>query len=272
MNDETLKRMSRLVNPIFLKTAHRIASQQATALTMPSSAKQFAEMMASQQAAMERALASSPAIESILNRQESLDRIAKSFYRVMGAVDQSEPEWLSELNNRVSDISLDDMNTVSIENDLEAAADQLDKVEDGKSFFTVFSKLHPTVQTFLCFLIFHVILQQLNSISANLLTPKVESLLESNKAPDREKIREIKQIPLSLSEVNTNHLRFITGNNVRLRAHPSTKSEILDELAFGQIVTVLSKERNWIEVTYEYENGEILSGWVFTRYTAKFVK
>lgn len=86
------------------------------------------------------------------------------------------------------------------------------------------------------------------------------------------KIKGIKNTPLALKDVDTTDLRFITGNNVRLLASPSANSEIYDELIFGQAVTVLTKRRNWIEVMYEYEDGEPMSGWVFTKYTAKFVK
>ena len=118
----------------------------------------------------------------------------------------------------------------------------------------------------------NIIVPQINSISANLLTPIVESYLDGNDADERKKIRDIKKLPLSTSEITTDNLRFITGNNVRLRESPSTNSAILDELVLGQVVTVLSKEKNWIEVMYAYEQEEVWHGWVFTRYKAKFVR
>lgn len=102
--------------------------------------------------------------------------------------------------------------------------------------------------------------------------PVIESYLQDDKLSNREKVKGIKETPLLLNNVTTDGLRFITGNGVLLRSKPSTKSEILDELLLGQVVTVLSKDRNWIEVTYKYENGEAMSGWVFTRYTAKFIR
>ena len=76
------------------------------------------------------------------------------------------------------------------------------------------------------------------------------------------------KIKIEESIVELGRLRFISGDNVRLRAGPSTKTKILDELTLGQVVTVISKKRNWIEV--EYEDGEYFHGWVFTRYTSKF--
>ena len=40
----------------------------------------------------------------------------------------------------------------------------------------------------------------------------------------------------------------------------------------GQVATVVSKNKNWIEVVYECEDGTLLTGWVFTRYTSRFVR
>ena len=65
------------------------------------------------------------------------------------------------------------------------------------------------------------------------------------------------------------NLKEFALNENRLRFELSTRLEILDELVIGQIVT---KNKNGIEVIYEYDDGELKSGWFFTRYTAKFVK
>jgi uncharacterized protein YgiM (DUF1202 family) len=115
-------------------------------------------------------------------------------------------------------------------------------------------------------------LPMLNNISANLITPYVQKYLQTENLSDKEKIKKIKKVKIENSIIEINQLRFITGNNVRLRSGPSTRTEILDELSLGQVVTVISKKRNWIEVEYEYDEGEYLRGWVFTTYTAKFKK
>jgi uncharacterized protein YgiM (DUF1202 family) len=70
--------------------------------------------------------------------------------------------------------------------------------------------------------------------------------------------------------IDIENLRFVTRNNVKLRAKASTKSEVLDELVIGQVVTVLSKKKNWAEVVYQYDDGPALHGWILTTYTAKF--
>ena len=172
-----------------------------------------------------------------------------------------------EIENDISTIDID-----NVSNDFEKAAKYLYNTPDSNSFFQIFSKLPNLIKTLFLFLILNVFLSQINSISANLLTPMVESYLMINKLSSREKINSIKRLPLTIDKVDTQSLRFITGNNVLLRKSHSRKSEIIDEMTLGQVVTVLSKKRNWIEIKYEYDDGEVLQGWVFTRYTAKFKK
>jgi len=159
----------------------------------------------------------------------------------------------------------------TLENEFQSATEMLTDSEDSKSFFEIFNNLPPFIQLVLATFFLHVFLPQINSISANLITPTVESyLLESDRA-DREKIKDISVLPRKIEGIDTSGLRFITGNNVRLRADASTNSEILDEMIFGQVVTVHSKNKNWIEISYKYENGTEMHGWVFTRYSSRFV-
>jgi hypothetical protein len=142
----------------------------------------------------------------------------------------------------------------------------------GHSFIQKFRNSHPLVQQFIYFIFIQIIFSQINSISANLLTPHVELYLHEKNITQREQINKIKKLPLTVKNIDTNQLRFITGNNVRLRKSPSTNSEILDEMELGKIVTVLSKKRNWINVEYTYKDGTAITGWVFTIYTKRFKK
>jgi uncharacterized protein YgiM (DUF1202 family) len=159
-----------------------------------------------------------------------------------------------------------------IEGSFGEAIEHLLSANDSHMFLGLFNKLSPFLQAFIFFVLLHVFLPQINNIASNLITPHIESYLRESRLSDREKINAIKKMPRDLGELDTDLLRFITGNNVRLRKHPSVKSEILDELILGQVVTVISKKKNWIQVEYEYENGDVMTGWVFTRYTARFVR
>lgn len=229
-----------------------------------SSANKALQSFASQQSAIDQAMA-------VMASSSGLKNAIKSFATASPVI-LTDSSYLSEMAQIVSGLDLDSINVSSIEGELENTESEFSSLESRANFISVFSNLPPFIQVILFFFLIHVFLPQVNSISANLITPMVDSYLEVSEKADRQKIKDIKSIPLALKEINTTDLRFITGNNVRLRANPSTNSEIYDELALGQVVTVLTKKRNWIEVTYEYEDGESMSGWVFTRYTAKFVK
>ncbi len=231
----------------------------------PSTIDKALASFAMQSSAIEKMIGSFSIQQSVI--EKTISSFANSSSLLVG-----EPSYLSELASIISTIDISALDVSSLENELEKSCSQLEKVDGGNSFVNVFRNLPPFVQAIFYYILINVFLAQVNSISANLLTPIVENYLESIVASDREKVKGIKKIPLSIGSVDTDGLRFITGNNVRLRINPSTNSEIIDGLVLGQVVTVLSKKRNWIEVMYEYENGESISGWVFTRYTAKFVQ
>ena len=201
----------------------------------------------------------------------SLEHAIKGF-ATASSVFLTDTSYFSKMAQVVSAVDLESIDISSIERELEDTESKFNLVESGKNFLSTFTNLPPVIQFILFSFLMHVILPQVNSISANLITPIVEGYLESNEKTDKQKIKDIKKISLTIMDINTTDLRFITGNNVHLRASPSTNAEIYDELLLGQIVTVLAKKRNWVEVMYEYKDGESMSGWVFTRYTAKFVK
>ncbi len=305
MNDEILKKIDRLINPSFLKHVRRfentfpvIPNQLAIDKAIASFATQQSVIdnaigsFATQHSAIDKAMAAfarpstiDKAIASFKVQQSAIEKVIGSFSCQQSAIEKTirslakssslligEPNYLSELACSISILDLSTLDTSSFEEELNQSSNQLDEVDDGKSLVNVFRNLPPLVQAILYYLLINVFLSQVNSISANLLTPIVENYLDSIDASDRDKVKGIKKIPLSLGNVDTDGLRFITGNNVRLRIKSSTNSEVIDELVLGQIVTVLSKNKNWIEVMYEYEDGESISGWVFTRYTSNFVQ
>lgn len=181
---------------------------------------------------------------------------------------------LSEMKESFTKFNFNDESIIEDEIDtlLVEASRHFSLAKNSRTFIEVFKKLPPLLQAFIYFIMLNVFLPQINNIASNLITPHIETFLKNSHKTNKENINEIKKIPHELNCDNIQALRFITGNNVRLRKSASTNAEILDELLLGQIVIVLSKKKNWIQVECEYEDGEVLTGWVFTRYTAKFHK
>lgn len=198
-----------------------------------------------------------------------------SFYKSIAALAQ--PAYFQSAVNIFNKQSLPTetlIEQINVEVDEEKIEERLSCVSnssDLSTFSIQFEKLPGYIQLIIIFIFMQILLPQLNNITANLVTPYVEEYLSSSSNNKNIKIKEISVIA-KREKIETTRLRFITGDNVRLRFGPSTSSEILDELQLGQVVTVLSKKKNWIEVQYSYDNNEILHGWVFTRYTAKFKK
>ena len=268
---------------------------KALGITKRSSAIQQAmKSFESHQSLMDKALGitkSSSAIQQAMKSFESQNYLTQknmsaisnsaSIFRSLEGLQQANvtkkinSDFLNNLASSISESSLSEyseLNEATMESDFQSATNDLSNTSDSNSFFLIFNKLPPFLQLILAMFFLQIFLPQLNSISANLLTPVVTNYLSQSVQTDREKVKNIKTLPRKIEGVDTTNLRFITGNNVRLRADSSINSSIMDEMVLGQVVTVHSKNKNWIEISYEYENGLSMHGWVFTRYTSRFVK
>jgi len=146
--------------------------------------------------------------------------------------------------------------------------DSISENNNFESFETLFSRIPFSVKIILIFMIMQIILPLINNISANLMTPYVDEVI--SEISDRDKVGVLKKIDLKEIDVPLKSLRFISGNNIRLRSEPTIKSEVVDMFRLGQVVVFLGKHKNWTNVMIQYENKEVISGWVFTRYVKKF--
>lgn len=167
-------------------------------------------------------------------------------------------------NNFFGDFLETELASAKLDHQLE----EIGKAQDSDSFAKAFSNLPPWIQFVLLSFILHLILPVAQNVIANLVTPHVEKLISSPVISEREKVKQLKAF--SLDELDLSNLRFVKTGRLLLRESPSTSSAIKDELQLGQVVTVINKQRNWTEISYAYENGEIIHGWVFSRYIEKF--
>lgn len=151
--------------------------------------------------------------------------------------------------------------------ELAASLPQMEAMERG-NFLELFRELPPFVQSIIIFIFMQTIWPMFINVASALITPHVERMINGSKL-STDQVRVIKKLPASQG-IDIENLRFVTRNNVKLRAKASTKSEVLDELVVGQVVTVLGKKKNWAEVVYRYDDGQSLHGWILTTYTARF--
>lgn len=160
--------------------------------------------------------------------------------------------YIEQFETEISDIELSEAQTL-----LGSSGDS--------GFLEAFNKLHPKIQAFILFLFLQIFMPQVNEF---IFKPLIQNVLFANKL-NTDEIRTLKKAPLQ--DIYTENLRFTTRNGVKVRARPNTRSEVLDELGVGQILTVINKKKSWAEVAYLVD-GETCNGWILTTYTAKFKK
>lgn len=160
--------------------------------------------------------------------------------------------------------------TIESAQELVEQLDQLTDASDASEFSNIFRKIPTAVKWTMLFIIMQLLTPIFNNVVANLITPHVEDFIKDSNKSKRELVKGI--ATTQLEKVDLSRFRFVTVDVLLLREQPNKSSPIIDRLVFGQVLTVLSKERNWIEVTYINEDGETIQGWCFTRHTTKFKK
>lgn len=130
------------------------------------------------------------------------------------------------------------------------------------------------VQLLIVFILHDIILENINGVASNLISTRVERLLEDNPSISQREInKEIRNLPPSIDEDMIKNMRFVSRSNVYLREKPHSKSQIIDKVKQGQVVTLISKSKSWSEIRFSsQDDGMIIQGWIFNIYLDKFSK
>lgn len=153
----------------------------------------------------------------------------------------------------------------------EVLLSQLAQADSPERFREVLSRCSPWIKWALLNILLYVVLPAMIGISVNLVTPHVEDYLHQTLAvTQREQTKDIKKLSMVELGLALRDYRFVTAPTLVLRANANSRSAQVGKLQFGQVVAVVSSQRDWTEVAYEYGDGHVVTGWVFTRYTEKF--
>lgn len=157
------------------------------------------------------------------------------------------------------------------ENDDEALLEELGKAGTPERFAELLALCSKWLKWALISFLIAVVLPYSVSVSANLSMPYIEQYLkQSTVVTQREQTKEIKKLSMGELGEALRDCRFVTAATLALRGTPNARAKSIDTLRFGQVVTVISVKPDWTEVAYEYGDGQVVTGWVFTRYLAKF--
>lgn len=128
------------------------------------------------------------------------------------------------------------------------------------------SVLSPVI-IILLFILRDLILPQIHGITTTLYAPMVQKYFGSTDQSNDSLCKEVKQIIRILS--NNPEYRYVSIDNLCLRANPRIRSMCILKLQKGTLVRAIGKNRNWIKI--EYKSGDnIIQGWAFTRYVCQF--
>lgn len=109
----------------------------------------------------------------------------------------------------------------------------------------------------------------IQSLITSYTTPYLRGKLDALVNPSDSKI---KKSVLGIDNDTLKLYRVISGSRVNIRQHPSIKSEILNTLGRGTLVTIIDKSnRTWLEVEYEID-GKTYTGWVSRKYALRLHK
>lgn len=179
--------------------------------------------------------------------------------------------WLESLEKSFAD-GLSGKSQAAEKSETESTSKQnkQSKTNLNDKFASSFKALPFPAQAFLLWLFSQILLASFNNYlqektlnQINKVEAYVISLINNKPISKTDIIKENKDIDWG----NLNNFRFITGDNVRLRATPSMNSEVIENIGKNTIVAVLGKEgRQWLFVQVQ-SGDETITGWVTRTYT-----
>lgn len=153
----------------------------------------------------------------------------------------------------------------------EVLLQELVNADSPNHFAEIFSRCSPWLKWAFLNLVLLLMFDLAKGVAGNLITPYVERYLQGTPAASQtQKIKEIKKLSMGELGVQLRDYRFSTAEVLIIRKSPNSRAPKAGELRFGQVVALTSVQRDWSEVIYEYGDGQMISGWVFTRYLEKF--
>ena len=169
-----------------------------------------------------------------------------------------------EATLNATDFSFPGSDTYANKEDIAEQLGTLEASNNSSAYAEHFRRLPLFLQKYFWSTFFYLL-----ALSISIFNPEIRTMMiDASDKPRREQIKEI--ATTRIDALSLWPQRFVSTDILHLREQPNIGSASLDELQFGQVITVISKKRNWLKVTYSYDDGEVMQGWVFTRYTERF--
>ena len=226
-----------------------------------------------------------PQYTQILKMQEVQDLtryINKSSYKELALATATIQDTLSSLKIDYNNICIDDIDVESVDLFIHDMSDDTETLNWEQKLANWINKVktkYPVLLWLLCGIITNVLFARIAEPINNLVN-SVPNFIESISNDDL-KFSIDKEIKGYMKENIYNDFyefkdyifntyRFINYNDVYLRRSPKMKSYAIEKFNKGDVVKIIRKNNHWSYVEYENKDGEILNGWINTRYTKRF--
>lgn len=132
------------------------------------------------------------------------------------------------------------------------------------------SQKDPLTQKLLIWFVFPLIVVVIASFINPVVNHYVDSHLNEDKRSLSKKIESRARSSVADSSV-LKDFRYVTADTLNVRLSATQKSETIGFLHFGYAVIVIGRQKSWALVEWNDPESEVrISGWVFSRYLAKF--
>ena len=180
--------------------------------------------------------------------------------------------------------------TINLENDINDTIDSLNVCNNEndsleKRIYNLFSAIknkHPILVGIIILFFIAPFYQSFIDYSKGMINDKIKEIQVRNETQnDRNKLE--KDIKKEVSKEwysnfsqdqnvrqALNEYRFVTADCLNVRVNSSTDSKVVYNLKFGQVVSLLNKNRNWALIEYTDDESICVRGWVYTRYISEF--
>lgn len=189
---------------------------------------------------------------------------------------------LNSLNINYSNIYIDDIEVESVKDFIDDMNDDTERLNWEQKLVNWIDKVktkHPILLWVLLGIISTVICTQISQ-PINDLIDSIPTFLESRSNDDL-KLDIDKDIKgymrenvyndfYEFKDYIFNTYRFISCDDVYLRKNPKMSSYAIEMFNKGDVIKIIRKNNHWSYVEFENKDGEILNGWINTRYTKRF--
>jgi len=130
--------------------------------------------------------------------------------------------------------------------------------------------LKKPLKALVLYIIFTIFMPFIVSVMSNIYAPDIESFIKTvfNQNVTIKQIQ--KKAQNNFGNQILDGMAFVSTDSLNVREHPRCKSKIITIIHKGKVVRIIEKHRKWTQVSFEDEQaGELITGWVFSRYIYK---